>query len=219
MVALAFFPRTVVAGTVWTVASGIVRKYCKTFSTICIAYVHTTRATHPHGCDLLWDLLASHLPVPGVGGGPRRSPGVAVGSGTALERNGGEANFYDQILSSSKFESCKFGQVCARSYSYVYYIGRACTVMQCMAPTSDTTSTGTCTSESRSVTDMRGSIAGTAILTAGCKPRACFAGRVEEGSELRLPVALLFALIFALLFSLCRRATYAAQERACGTQD
>ena len=86
-------------------------------------------------------------------------------------------------------------------------------MMQCMAPTSDTTSIGTCTSESRSVTDMRGSIAGTAMLTAGCKPRACFAGRVEEGSELRLPVALLFALIFALLFSLCRRATYAAQER------
>ena len=67
---------------------------------------------------------------------------MAVGSGTALERNGGEANFYDQILISSKFESCKFGQVCARSYSYVYYIGRACTVMQCMAPTSDTTQRG-----------------------------------------------------------------------------
>ena len=67
---------------------------------------------------------------------------MAVRSGRALERNGGEANFYDQILSSSKFESCKFGQVCARLYSYVYYIGRASTVIQCMAPTSETTSTG-----------------------------------------------------------------------------
>ena len=93
-------------------------------------------------------------------------------------------------------------------------------MMQCMAPTSDTTSIGTstCTSESRSVTDMRGSVAGTAMLTAGCKPCACFAGRVEEGSELRLPVALLFALIFALLFSLCRAEQPMRHRNACGTQ-
>ena len=35
---------------------------------------------------------------------PSHPSGMAVGSGRALEGNGGEANFYDQILSSSKFE-------------------------------------------------------------------------------------------------------------------
>ena len=61
---------------------------------------------------------------------------------------------------------------------------------------------------------MRGSIAGTAMLTAGCKPRACFAGRVEEGSELRFAgrVALRLDLRLALLLvppsALCGTGTH-----------